>query len=294
MDFYDYNSNRSMKRERGQTILILVLVMTVALAIGISVTQRSLSDISTSTKVEQSSRAFSAAEAGIDKAIQNNTAITTSIPLGNNSAIASVTVNENVPGPGEAFEYPSLQKEEMAHVWLADPDDLTEVYAGSSLGIYWGDPNITATGDKPAIAITVVYQTTAGAYKSKKYYYDELLTRNNRFPQPDSCTLSPIITSEAPGGKTFYCKEDIDVSAGAFSPDVLDRLILVRARLLYNEKAHPLAVRPIGGNLPYQGKKFLSTGVSGDTTRKVQVLREEKVVPPYFDYGIFSMAEIDK
>ena len=41
-------------------ILILVLVMTVALAIGISVIQRSLSDISTATKVEQSSRAFSA------------------------------------------------------------------------------------------------------------------------------------------------------------------------------------------------------------------------------------------
>ena len=64
-----------MNNERGQIILVLVLVITVALAIGISVVQRSLSDISTSTKVEESSRAFSAAEAGIERALKEHSTI---------------------------------------------------------------------------------------------------------------------------------------------------------------------------------------------------------------------------
>ena len=59
-------------KEKGQIILILLLVMTVALGVGLTIVQRSLTDISTSTKVEQSSRAFSAAEAGIEKALQGD------------------------------------------------------------------------------------------------------------------------------------------------------------------------------------------------------------------------------
>ena len=55
--------------KKGQILLALILVMTVALAIGLSVIQKSLVDVSTSTKVEQSSMAFSAAEAGIERSL---------------------------------------------------------------------------------------------------------------------------------------------------------------------------------------------------------------------------------
>ncbi len=47
-----------MNNQKGQLILILILVMTVALSIGLSIVQKSLVDVSTSSKVEQSSRAF--------------------------------------------------------------------------------------------------------------------------------------------------------------------------------------------------------------------------------------------
>ena len=57
-----------MKEQKGQVILILILVMTVGLAIGLSIVQKSLVDISTASKIEQSSRAYSAAEAGVERA----------------------------------------------------------------------------------------------------------------------------------------------------------------------------------------------------------------------------------
>src|SRR5690349_3201017 len=60
--------------ERGQILLIVVLVMTVALTIGLSVATRTINNIRTSTDEENSQRAFSAAEAGIEQALQNSTA----------------------------------------------------------------------------------------------------------------------------------------------------------------------------------------------------------------------------
>lgn len=282
-----------MKNQKGQIILILVLVMTVALSIGISVIQRSLSDIATSTKVEESSRAFSAAEAGIDKAIQNSQPISVPIPLGNESTIQSVNVN-SVPEANQALEYPPITKEQFAHVWLANPDTLAQVYTDGTLGIYWG--NSDASGDgRPAIEITVVYLNTSNVYKSKKYFYDKSeLNRPNGFDKlTTGCPSEPIDTSRSTQ-KRFFCKKDICVDNTAACLPGLSKLILVRARLLYNSKPQAFAVKPTSGSLPVQARTFTSTGIAGQTTRKVEVFREDNVVPFYFDYGVFSAGEINK
>ena len=57
-------------KESGQIIIVLLLMMLVGLSIGLVVTQRSVTDVSVSTQSEQSQRAFSAAEAGIEKVRQ--------------------------------------------------------------------------------------------------------------------------------------------------------------------------------------------------------------------------------
>lgn len=287
-----------MKNEHGQVILILILVMTVALAIGISVIQRSLSDISTSSKVEQSSRAFSAAEAGIEKAIQGDTAITTT-DLGNSSTIQDVQKN-NVPdpsaAPNQAIEYPPIAKEELAQVWLANPDDLSQFYNQSSINIYWGLANITT--DKPAIEITVIYKDASNVYQLKKFLLDSDQSRTNP-PNPNgftdasgSCypTSNPLPIDTSLGTqRPFLCKTTIS--------GLLPKLMLLRARILYSNLSQPFAVQPncVGAcPLPLQGRLFTSTGISGQTQRKVQVFRLDKVVPPYFDYAIFSAGTISK
>lgn len=276
--------------QKGQVVLILILVMTVALAIGVSVIQRSLSDVSTSSKVEQSSRAFAAAEAGIEKAIQTGTSLG-SLDLGNNSEISGVQT-DNVPAANQALEYPPMSKEEIAHVWLANPSDLSPAYTAGTLGIYWGNDGNT---DHPAIEVTVIYDAS-GVYKSKKYYLDRYPNdpgRNNEFDSALTCSAIPAIsTSLSPTPKTFYCMKNIPVDAANLPG--LSKLIMVRARLLYASNSHSFAVKPITGSLPVQARLFTSTGRSGNTQRTVQVLRLDRVVPFYFDYAIFSVGDITK
>lgn len=286
-----------MKSQKGQIILILVLVMTVALAIGLSVIQRSLSDVSTSTKVEQSSRAFSAAEAGIEKAIQSGIGSNVPSPdLGNNSLIKGVGVN-NIPIPGNALE-DSLYKEEMTQVWLADPTANLPTcsapnvcYTQPSFDVYFGKVNTT---DKPALEVTVVSWDGA-KYVSTKKFFDSDATRAaaNNFTYAN-CTNDFTIFTNAnsnPDTSRFYCKTSVS-GYPYVSPA---KAILVRLRLLYSSLRQPVAVAPItGSSLPVQAKIYKSTGISGQTQRIIQVIRYNYVVPEYFDFAIFSSGDINK
>ncbi len=281
---------------------MLILVMTVALAIGLSVVQKSLTDVSTSTKVEESSRAFSAAEAGIEKALQVDSPIASPVALGNEATIKGVEKSAipAVPDVGSrqiALEYPPLSREETAQVWLADlyssvnpPDPF---YTQNSLDIYWGLPN-TADAESPAIEIKVI-EYSSGAYNTRSFYLDPNSSRaeDSNFRNVSSACSDtlPLITTTSGDNRAFYCKFTLE----GLSP----RLILLRARILYSSESQPFAVGAVGTcsegcYLPTQARIFTSTGTSGETQRKVSVFRLDKVVPPYFDYAIFSAGEIRK
>jgi len=289
-----------MDKQKGQVILILILVVTVALVIGLSVIQKSLSDVSTSTKVEQSARAFSAAEAGIEKAIQTDKAVNF-FSLGNDVKLQGVEKND-VPALGQALEYPPLSKEEVAQVWLADPDTLSNYYKQPSLDIYWGSTQATGR-EQPAIEIKVIYQDASG-FISLPFYIDPVTGTSgqlsNGFKDPSnyggSCSNPLLVTSlskNSTDARAFKCK--VTLSGLPNSTSGLPKLILLRARFLYNSTSQPFAVAPTGGDsLPVQAKIFTSTGVAGETQRVVQVFRLDKVVPPYFDYAIFSAGDIGK
>lgn len=282
-----------MKNEHGQVVLILILVMTVALAIGLSVIQRSLSDVSTSTKVEESSRAFSAAEAGIEKAISANSSIG-QVDLGNSSLIAGVQKND-LPPAGQALEYPPLEKEYVAQVWLADPksnlpdcDPGKICYSQDTLDVYWGgSPEVIPATDIAALELTLIYYT-GGQYQSRKWYLenptaDSLRRTANKFDDSASC---PAVGFPV-GLNSYQCRYTIN--------PLPQKPMLLRARLLYNGYPQRFAVKPTGsGSLPFQASVFASTGVSGETQRKVEVFKLDKVVPPYFDYAIFSASNISK
>ena len=50
----------------GQVLILVLLVVVVALAVGLSVASRNITNVRTSTQTEESQKAFSAAEAGIE------------------------------------------------------------------------------------------------------------------------------------------------------------------------------------------------------------------------------------
>lgn len=279
-----------MKNQQGQVLVLLILIMTIALATGLSIIQKSISDVATASKVEQSSRAFSAAEAGIEKALKGDTTATN---FSDSNSQATVSDQGLRPLPAavnsqqEPLEYPPLAKEDVAQVWLADLADSNNPpalkYKQTSLDIYWGN----STDDKAALAVTFVYYDNTQGYLTLKKFYDFPITRSpdNGFEKVNTCTGYTL------GSNQYQCKKRVD--------SLPANLMLLRAHLLYNTSSQPLAVQAVGacGNdcsLPQQAKIIYSTGVSGETQRKLKIFQESKVVPNYFDYAVFSAADINK
>ena len=298
-----------MNNQKGQVILLLILVMTVALAIGLSIVQKSLVDVSTASKVEQSSRAFSAAEAGIEKALQeSNTTVHSTLEFTDNSSQVTQIIDTGlipvVPTDNSrqaVLEYPPLAKEEVVQVWLADLNSISNPpavhYAQSTLDVYWGN---SAT-DKAALELTLVYYGTDPAdtvdpstvkYRSKKRYLDQI-SRGNSF-EVMTATDCPVGGYKHESTTIYQCKKILN-----FTPIQTSGLMLIRTRLLYNAISQSFAVQAVGTcrkacSLPPQAKSIVSTGASGETQRKVQVFQLNKVVPNYFDYAIFSVGTINK
>lgn len=304
---YNKQSLRSNDLQKGQILLILILVITVALAVGLAVVQRSLTDVSISTRVEQSTRAFSAAEAGIERAIQRNESLG-EIDLNSDSSIKNVD-KRDVPSARQALEYPPVSKEEIVHVWLADPETLAKKYDQGSIDIYWGlKPQPSDSSEIPAIEVSIISkQTVSGvdSYKKKLYFFDPNSTRasTNNFSAPTStgCDQDIVTSFTKTTESRPFCYRARLTNIIENSSDVL---ILLRARILYSNASHPVAVQPdtaacstgndVPCSLPVQAKVFISTGAAGDTQRTVQLFKLDKVVPFYFDYAIFSAGDIKK
>lgn len=293
---------QKIKKLKGQLMLMLILLISVALVIGLTIIQKSLVDVSTSTKVEQSSRAFSAAEAGIEQALRLGNL---SVSFENNSQaqISDSGKIPKIPSIGsrqDPFEYPPLAKEDIAQVWLSDPDDNVKLpdctaidpakhqpvcYKQTSLDVYWG----TSASDLPAIELTFVYYSV-GQYVPYKRYFDPITSRTSATNfEPVTCGgLNQV------GTTNYQCYVKVNTLPA--------NLMLLRARLLYNTTSQPFAVWAsipcnLAGNacfIPPQARSITSTGTSGETQRRVRLFQINKIVPPYFDYAIFSAGDISK
>lgn len=305
--------------QQGQVILILLLIMTVALAIGLSVVQRSLTDVSTASKLEQSSRAFSAAEAGIEQILQTtDPSVITNLTENNASASAN---RSNIPSDPqtsqqEALEYPPVTRDEIANIWLANPYDATlaQFYNQPTLEVYWGKiPVATNNQNWPAIEIKLIYVDSSSVYRSRLFYADPAPSgdRANNFTRPDDTVvfnsgsgcnpagLTAVETTSSPPNKIFYCKVILKNLNTSSLPGGLSKLVLIRLRLLYTSDSEPVAIRGVGTcgqdcALPRQAQIYKSIGSSGETQRTIQLFREDKVVPAYFDYAIFAEGVIQK
>jgi hypothetical protein len=88
----------------------------------------------------------------------------------------------------------------------------------------------------------------------------------------------------------FECKVTVNnVNADGGVPVVL------RTRMFYSSN-QKFAVQPTAGNLPPQARLYTSIGTTGSEAvqRVLQIMRVDHVVPPFFDYAIFSAGEITK
>lgn len=298
-----------MKKCSGQVVIILLLVTVIVLAVGLSVAGRSINEIETSTISENSSRAFSAAEAGLERII-------TKIGTGNynftdlsNDATSSASYKTTLPDPGQAIEYGSLINKDsnsVAQFWLADPSSIdpsgnglpTHVFVAGSFNLYFGDANGDYTNkptDKPAVEVSVIsYNNANHNIEINKFYVDtDNGSRNTDNGFTQCGLLNPASINTTMGqGRSFYCKSMI---AGYPQNYYVtgNYPILVRIRILYSSLAHPVALSG-GSNFPPQVSQYTSEGSSGNTKRMIQVTKHKEVLPFFFDFALYATGNISK
>ncbi len=199
-----------------------------------------------------------------------------------------------------------MAKEDVAQVWLADFSSTSNpppvVYNQPTLEVYWGNPSAT---DKAALELTLVYYN-GSTYLSRKWYLDNGSAVRNPTNGFKTVTCSGNYT--LPGYQCYVRIGDQSsdpyygtAGYGSLPASAPNRLILFRVRLLYNTTSQPFAVQPpstatcgAACSLPPQARSIISTGVSGETQRKIKLFQLNKVVLPYFDYAIFSAGAISK
>lgn len=259
------------KTAKGQALLIVLLVMVVGLTVGLSLSTRSVSDLKASGQLEDSSRAFSAAEAGIESVLKGDSPAA-GVTVGN----ASYTVTTPVSVVSDtSLSLGDINIADTYTVWLVGHDasgnlDWGTTYDGNSIDVCWQKADSAGSVD-PAMEVSVLYKDVAsGLYKVWRGAYDSNATRGNSFSGTDSGGCAGLTN-----------KKTISLSS------LTGTKIALRLRPFY-AKATINVVPVTGNNLPGQGLTISSSGTSGQTTRKVVVTQSYGSLPSIFDYVLFS------
>lgn len=264
----------------GQVVLMLVLITIVGLTIGLSLISRTVTDNRISSQIEQSGRAFSAAEAGAEVALKTTTIGSTgSITLGDSSGSYNIA---QLGGTADTINLPLTFAGDSQTVWFIDhKDDVTldmsavSFSPNESFYICWGNN----PGDKPAIAISFYYFDSL-KYKTVFRAYDyHAIDHSNNF---NGIGVVDSGGSNYCGGsyqfRTKIIPTGIGIPANA-------KLLLMRILPLY--ASTNISVSP-SAKLPVQGKIITSVGTTQtNTVRKIQVIQSYSILPEIFDYGFF-------
>lgn len=289
--------------QKGQALLIILLATLVALSIALSLTQRSQSDLASSNRGDQASRALAAAEAGIERALTTTSVINSDNYIGSdilkNQATVSVKSTGLVPTPtgaDQSIEYPAIDKTSFAQFSLTGYPANTQFY------IYFADPtkysrysSSCSSADCPAIALSLIINT-GSSYEFKNFQFDSNTSRtsSNGFSAANcstSTTLGNVFSLTAtnftqPSTIGYYCRATVSYTGTA---------VLVRIRPLYSDLPIKIALAPDSGKtLPAQAVYYSAIGTSGQSKRNVRLFTQKDVVPFFFDYAIFSSGNINK
>jgi Tfp pilus assembly protein PilX len=270
----------------GQAVLLVLLGMAVTLTIVMSIVSRSITDISLSQEDEESARAFSAAEAGVEEGLLLATEgdLQGEGYTAHVSGIAKASSNYNI---GE------LEAGESATLWFVSHDkdgNLTctnsPCYSGR-VRVCWG--TLPLYEFTPALEITVYYDMGSGSLGASPNFSNVRVARFTAdpfIPRADNNKFSKI--GAASGACTIEDKK-YDFLTSFRTDDLGGRPLFARLKLLYNtNKAHGIGVVALDGTFPSQGLKIESVGSSGSSVRKVETMKPFKETLSIFEAGLFS------
>jgi hypothetical protein len=291
--------------ENGQILIIVLLVMVIGLATGLFLLGRTTTDISVSNRLEDSARAFNAAEVGIEETIYSGVsgaALPLPSGLGYTVSLANLTAASGVLFPGIASSLKQTDVGSVFTIWLIPHNDATgaldeagQAYTNSTLVLCFTN----AAPVKPAIGVTAYYKdVTNNKYRTSFVGFDPDSTRNvsgagggNKFLAVDA-TASPC---DGANGYTYKVTLNLNGGAGSsFGDDLISAAripLALRFRAFYAPTK--IAVIPQGNGLPKQGNTISSTGTSGGTSRQINV-NEHYIVPaPFLDHAVFNTGSGD-
>jgi Tfp pilus assembly protein PilX len=277
-----------MRTQKGQVVLITLLVLTIATTVALSLISRTTTDSTITAQAEESSRAFSAAEAGIEDALKRGIEANGAYVL-----TPGVSYNVDVESIGAAvglYEFPKKTLKGVTEtLWLTGHDasgaineaDATR-YMASTIGICWTSETIT-----PALAVTVLYKSSAdGSYRVAKMAYDP-----NTLRSPPNLFTQTYTPGGCGGNTNTAYREDLNFTA--FTPAInpaSDVLIALRIRPLYSDTKIWIDSVSV---LPLQGNKIKSTGTTNTgTNRKIVVYQQYRAPSTVFDAAIYSQGSI--
>lgn len=289
------------KKQKGQVIIIILLILVVVLTVGLSIATRTVTDIKLAQQTELSSRAFNAAEAGIESVLAGqNPSGSVTVGSGGNTSNYNVSVQTVGGAAGQAFVFnKAIAKDDTQQIWfighntdnslnLSDPKN----FNSNQLWVFWGNTGQptgnTSAPVTPALEVTAIYKDSTG-YKLARGVYD---------PNSSRVASNNFISSgiETAGGYTnskIQFRKQIDLSLAPFSISGIGTtttLYALRLRLLYNDSPQLLGAQPFTASdtFPTQGRLISSTGNAGNVFRKVEVLESFPALPPIFDYVLFN------
>lgn len=294
-----------LSNDKGQALLLVLLSMAVILTIVLSILSRSITDVAVTTRSEESLRAFSAAEAGVERALIIGSDIDET-ELG--EAEFSADVSSFAEGSSD-FAHPiKILSGESLTLWFVAHDDNEDMvcsaerpcFTGDTVKVCWGEPGTSSSSNTaPAVEVIFFYAVTPGDYSTIRvaraaYDPNSSRTSTNNFDSPDLGTCSA-------GGESFAFQKTIDLTSlgiPSSSYSAENGLQYAKVKMVYNSSTkHGVGFDvDFAGNsvLPAQGTDIESTGTSGEANRKIDVFRGFGEVPPIFDAAAFSSGGIVK
>lgn len=275
-------NNFSLKNNQGQAILLVFLIVAIGLSIGAAIFLNSLREYRSASYSTQYSQAGSAAEAGVEEGLSNESSLT---------SIFQVTPVPTVTGTLTTGNYTAQMSSEGVSQYVTakiiDENEVLEIRVGD---INYGDPDPTPTvvytyGDP----INLYWNNTASNIEVRIYKVDynqgRVLLRKDIY-NTSGCSGGSIVVGGIP--VNFDCTESLTIerTAGTSADEIV-------------------RVRPIGGGtklgfvansvLPVaQVVSVQSIGESGQATVKIKEEATRPFLPPIFDYLMFSGGDISK
>lgn len=278
--------NLTHGKQKGQVLLVTLLVLTIATTVALSLISRTTTDTTITTQIEQSSRAFSAAEAGVEEALKSGTGTAVPQVLTGSDASYSVTVSSIQDAAGIYMFPQKTSQGQTETLWLVSHNAAgglveTPTYRSGSIGICWSAESVT-----PAMVATLLYRESSdNSYRIYKAAFDPNSSRSssNRF------TSTYTAGGCGAGTGTAY---RVNLTYPSINPNS-DTLLALRVRPVYSDAV--IGIDSGAVSLPVQAKRIESTGSTDTgTNRKIVVYQQYRSPSTVFDSALYSQSSIAK